>query len=177
MTTHFLPHLHICVRLHLVFNVLNFDSCHFEHLEAVRFIVIMLFAHNSLYAAVNDEHRTRSARRHLAIQRRAVNRDAALGSLTNCILLGVNGAHAMLCYRAVVVKRFPKQMPHIVAMRQARRRANIACYQNLIVAGDYAPASSTVARCAFGNRAAHFHKIFVPCRTHIITHGCKISTQ
>jgi len=68
----------------------------FEHIDRIFFVVIVHFAYDALYAAVDDEHCAGSARRHLTVHGRAVDRDAALCRLTDRILFGVYGSDAVL---------------------------------------------------------------------------------
>lgn len=134
-----------------------------EHFKRVFLVVVMLFADYPFYSAVNYKHRAGAARRHLAVDRSAVDGYAALGRLANGVLLGVNRAHAVVCDRAVGVDALSKKVANVVAVRKAGRASYVAGDQNLVVAGDDAAASSPVASGALGDSARDFHKVFVPC--------------
>jgi len=159
--------LHIFILLHAVLKMFYLDSRLFEHFKAVCLVMIMLFAYDTFDATVDDEHCTCSTGSHLAVHCRAVYRNAPLGSLTNCILLSMYCSHTMLRYRAVIMHYLAHEMPHIVAMRQACRRTYIAGDKDLIVARYDAATHSPVTRCTLCNGAAHFHKVFIPCRANM----------
>ncbi len=138
-----------------------------KHFERIRLVMVMLFADHAPDSAVDYEHGARPAGGHFAVDRAAVDGNAAFGRLTNCILLGVYGADTMLRNAAVRMNRLPHQMSNLIAVRKPRRRTNIACNQNLVIAGNYAPRPSPPARRPLGNRPRRFHKILIPCRPDI----------
>ena len=88
--------LHIAVGLRFIVYVFDRNARLFEHIDRIFFVVIVHFAYDALYAAVDDEHCAGSARRHLTVHGRAVDRDAALCRLTDRILFGVYGSDAVL---------------------------------------------------------------------------------
>ena len=88
--------LHIAVGLRFIVYVFDRNTRLFEHIERIFFIVIVHFAYDAFYAAVDDEHGAGSARRHLAVHRCAVDRDAALCRLADRILFGVYGSDTVL---------------------------------------------------------------------------------
>ena len=88
--------LHILVDLNGVFQMFDFDSGCFKHLKRVCFVVIMFFADDALYSAVDDEHCAGAARSHFAINGSAVDGNAALCRLTNRVLFRMNCADTVL---------------------------------------------------------------------------------
>ena len=81
--------------------MLDFDAHFLEHFKAVGFIVVVLFADNPLDSAVDYEHGAGATGSHLAVNGGSVNGDSPLCGLTDCVLLGMYCAHAMLADRAV----------------------------------------------------------------------------
>ena len=159
--------LHIFVQLHGVFQMFYCNFRLLKHFERIRLVMVVLFADHAPDSAVDYEHGARPAGGHFAVDRAAVNGNAAFGRLTNCILLGVYGADAMLRNAAVRMNRLPHQVSNLIAVRKSRRRTNIACNQNLVIAGNYAPRPSPSARRSLGNSPRRFHKILIPCRPDI----------
>ena len=127
--------------------------------------MITFFAQDPHNAAVYNEHGTGSARGHPAIEGCAFQRDAKTGSLAYGILFGVHGAHAMPGDPAILVKYLFHQVPHIIAMRQAPRGADITGNQYLLVTGDNASTPPAVAGCPLGDSMGDLHKIFIPTWT------------
>ena len=62
---------------------------------------------------------------------------------------------------------FPHQVPDVVAVGKPRGASDVACHEDLVIPRDDAAASAAVAGCPFCDRAAYFHKIFVPARARV----------
>ena len=117
----------------------------FEHFFRFSPGMILALTHHPFDAAVYDQHRTRSARSHSAVDRRPCNRNAQFGCLADCILLGMNGTHTMTGDRAVFVGDILHLVPGLVTVRKARRGADIAGYQYLFASRDNTAAFTSIA--------------------------------
>ena len=104
------------ILLYLVVFVNQLDTYLTEHLLSLGAVVVAAFAHHADDAAVDDEHGTGAAWGHAAIKGAAVQGDASAGGLTDGILLGMDGAHAVLGDAAVLVDGLAEQVANIVAV-------------------------------------------------------------
>jgi hypothetical protein len=107
------------------------------------------FTDNPDNAAVDEQHGTYPARGHTAIKRGALKGYAEPCRLTDGILLGMDGAHAMLRDTSVLVAYLLYLVTDIVAMGKAGRRTDIARDEQGTVAGNDTPAAATVAGGTF----------------------------
>jgi len=87
----------------LFVDILQLDAGIAEHLFGLGAGVVAVFADHVLDAAVDDQHGAGAAGGHLAIEGGAGQGDAELGCLADGVLLGMNGADAMLTGVAVLV--------------------------------------------------------------------------
>ena len=109
--------------------------------------MVAFFGDNPFYTAVDNEHCACSARCHFAVERGAVDADPPLCRLANSILFCMNGTDAVLAYGTVFMLHLFELMPHIIAMRQAPRCADIAGNQQLVIPRNNAAGASAITRC------------------------------
>ena len=105
------------VLLQLIVTKLELNARFREHQLRLLSGVVFPFAHDAPDAAVDYQHRTRPARRHAAVESGTVDRDPALCSLTDSVLLGMNGPHTVLRFRTVFVNEFFHLVTDVVADR------------------------------------------------------------
>ena len=147
---------------HLVVEEFELDARLAEQLFALLAGVVFVFAHHTLDAAVDDEHCAGAAGCHTAVERGAVEGDAAPRGLADGVLLGVNGADAVVADGTVGVDGLVEQVAHLVAVGQARGRADVACDEQLAVLDDDAARAAAVAGGTLGGGVGQLHKVFVP---------------
>jgi hypothetical protein len=160
-------YLHISILLGFIAQMLYRNSCESEHLKRIFFVMIMHFAYNPLDSTVYNKHRTSAAWCHFAIDCCTVNCNTSFCCLAYSVLLCVYSAYTVLGDSSVRMDYFTHQMSRIITMRKTCRRTDIPGHKNLVVACNYAARSASVAGCAFRDRTADFHKVFIPCRTYI----------
>ena len=94
------------VLLYFVVLILQLNTHLLEHLLGLGAVVVAAFAHHTDDAAVDDEHGAGAAGGHAAIEGAAIQSDASTGSLADGILLGMDGAHAVLGDAAIFMDDF-----------------------------------------------------------------------
>jgi len=142
--------------------VLEADAGLLEHGDGVGGVVVAAFGDYAFDAAVDDEHGAGAAGGHAAVEGCAFDGDAAAGSLAEGVLFGVDGADAVLGDGVVFVQHALELVADFVAVGEAHRGADVAGDEDLVVAGDDAARAAPVARRAFCDGSAYFHKIVVP---------------
>ena len=153
---------------HLIRKELQFDAGLAEHLFGLLSGVVFVGADHADDAAVDDEHGAGAAGSHAAVEGGAVEGDAQLGGLADGVLLGVDGAHAVLGDGAVFVNHLFELVAHLIAMRETFGRAHIAGDEDLAVAHHHTAAAPAVAGGTFAHCISDFHKVFVPRRTRMM---------
>ena len=127
--------------------------------------MVAALCYNSLDANAGDQHGADAAGLHGAVERRAVQGQTIASRLADGILLGVNGAHAMLPDGAILVDSFLHEMADFVAVGEARRRADIPGADDALVADDDATAAASVAGGAAGDLVDQVDEVLVPAGT------------
>jgi len=150
------------ILLGFVMDILQLYSGITKHGFRIARVVVTALAHHPLYTAVNDEHGADSAGCHAAVQGSAFYGNAPLCRLADGILFGVNGSDAMGGNGAVLVHHLFELMAGIVAVGKAGGRSNVTCYKELVIPGDDAARTATVAGGPLGNGVADLHKILIP---------------
>ena len=97
---------------------LELDAGLTEEFLALGTAVVFALADDAFDAAVDNQHGAGAAGGHAAIERGAVEGDAATRSLTDGVLLGMDGADAMGRDMAVGVDGLAEEVSHLVAVRQ-----------------------------------------------------------
>src|SRR5512141_101010 len=151
----------LLVFLYLVMNKFKFDPCLPEHLFRLCPVMVFTFAYHSFDPAIDDQHGTGPAGSHAAIKCRFFKRNPEPCRLTDGILLGMNGTHAMLRDPAIFVLHRFHQVADLIAVGQSARRTYITGDQDLLVARDHATASATVARSPLRDRMCDLHEILI----------------
>ena len=126
----------IRILLHLVVEELQLDASLAEQLLALSTDVVLALADHTLDAAVDDEHGTGAAGSHAAVERGAVEGDAATCGLADGVLLGMYGADTVCRDMSVGIDGLAEEVAHLVAMWKAAGRAHIARHQQLLVLHD-----------------------------------------
>jgi hypothetical protein len=133
------------ILLHLVMDKLKGDTGLGEEILGFRTGVILAFADNPGYAAADDEHAAGPAGGHPAIKGGAVQGDSAFGGLAYGILLGMHSADTVLLLFAVGMNDGVVEMPHFIAVRESRRRADVSGGEDLPVFDNDTAAAAPVA--------------------------------
>ena len=79
----------------------------------------------------------------------------------------MDGAHAVLGDRAVLMDHLFELVADLVAVRQSFGGTHVSRDQDLAVAYDHAATTPAVAGSSFAHCISNFHEILVPRRTHI----------
>ena len=116
--------------------MLEADAGLFEHRDGVGGIVVAALGDYALDAAVDDEHGAGAAGSHAAVEGCAVDGYAASCGLAEGVLLGVDGADAVLGDGVVLVQHALELVADFVAVGEAHRGADVAGDENLVIAGD-----------------------------------------
>ena len=143
-------------------HILELYTGSFKHLFALGRIVIAHLGDYPDDSAVDNHHRAGAAGSHAAVKRGPFDGYAALGRLADRVLLGMDGAHAVLTYRAILMQHLAHLVPYFVAVWKAGRRSDIACSENLVVALDNTARAAPVTGCPLCDGSGHFHKVLVP---------------
>lgn len=117
----------IRVFLYLIVLVFERDAGLPKHLLGLGSGMIPAFADDANNAAIDDEHGADTARSHAAVEGGSVDGNAELRSLADGILFGMHGPDAMVGYAAVLMDHLLHVVADIVAVLEARRRADVSC--------------------------------------------------
>jgi len=159
--SYLLPFLVLVIQ-HVFINKIELHPGQAEHLFRFSSGVVTVLANHPFDAAVDDEHGTGAAGGHTAVKGPAIQSHTAPGRLADGVLLGMDGAHAMLRNGSIVMDHFLHQVTDIITMRQPLRGADVAGYEHLPVANDHASAAATVAGGPFSSCIRQIDKVFVP---------------
>ena len=85
------------VGLHFIMDIFQFDTGLEEHVLRLGTSMVLTLADHAPDTTVDDEHAAYTAWGHTAVESRTVKCYTILGSLADGILLGVDGAHTVLC--------------------------------------------------------------------------------
>ena len=124
--------------------------------------MVLLLAYNSNNPGDDDAHGASSAGLHLAVEGAAVQGNPKTCRLVYRVLLGMNGAHAVLPRRPIFVDHLSEEMANIVTVGHPRRRPDVSRTQNALVFHNHAPASPTVAGRPRGDCTGEAHEVFIP---------------
>ena len=135
------------ILLYFIFNHYQFDTGMLEHFPGFLSCMVFLFGNHLGDAHADDQHRADAAWFHFAVKRASFERYPVPGSLANSILLRMNGSHAMHPGCSILLNYSLHQMPCLITMWESRRRADIACADNLLVPDHDTSAAAPVAGC------------------------------
>ena len=150
------------VLLDLVVEELDLDAGLGKEFFALGTGMVFALADDAGDAAVDDEHGAGATGGHAAVEGGAVERDAAAGGLADSVLLGMDGADAVVGDAAVFLDGLAEEVPHLVAVREAGGGPDVARDKELAVLDDDAAAAAAVAGGTLGGGVGKLHEVFVP---------------
>ena len=156
----------IGIALYRIFQYFQTDAGLLEHVAGFLCRVVTEFGHHVFDAAADNQHGAHPAGLHFAIQGAAFQGNTVPGGLADGVLFGVDSSHTMLASGAVIVDHLFHQVADIVAVRQAGRRADIACRNDPFIPDNNAARAAAVAGGPGGNGVHHVNKVVVPIWSH-----------